>query len=110
MALEYCDLFNMGYKGPKYTWSNCQRSKLSLKRGFDRGVANQGWYELYPVAEVLVEASTTSDHALLMVSMMGSHKGEPTRRRFQYEAKWSLEQGYNEVVSCEWEQPMGEGD
>ena len=45
-----------------------------------------------------------------MVSLMGSHKGEQTRRRFQYEAKWSLEQGYNEVVSCEWEQPTGEGD
>jgi hypothetical protein len=67
-----------GIKGQSIHGVIAKRSKLSLKRGFDRGVANQGWYELYPVAEVLVEASTTSDHALLMVSMIGSHKGEPT--------------------------------
>jgi hypothetical protein len=76
MALEYCDLFNMGYKGPKYTWSNYQENQTFIKERFDRGAANQGWYELYPVAEVLVEASTTSDHALLMVSLMGFHKGK----------------------------------
>jgi hypothetical protein len=62
-ALEYCELFDMGYRGPKYTWSNCQESQFFIKEMLDRGVANNGWYELFPEAEVLVETTSTSDHA-----------------------------------------------
>ena len=42
IALEYCDLFDIGYRGPKYTWSNYQENQTFIKERLDRGVANQG--------------------------------------------------------------------
>ena len=46
-ALEHCELFDMGYKGPKFTWNNCQESQTFVKERLDRGVVNRDWYELY---------------------------------------------------------------
>jgi ribonuclease HI len=107
MALEQCELFDMGYRGPKFTWSNCQESQTFIKERLDRGVANHDWYELYPDAEVIVEVSTTSDHAVLLVHLTGVQNGAK-KYGFRYEAKWTLEQGYNEVVSRAWENSRSE--
>jgi hypothetical protein len=65
IALEFCDFSNLGYIGPKFTWSNCQDDHEFIKERLDRGVANTSWRELFSEAEISVEAVTTSDHAVL---------------------------------------------
>lgn len=84
-----CELSDLGYKGPKFTWSNCQDSQTFIKERLDRGVANSGWCDLYPVAELIVEA-TTSDHAVLIMYLGGLPHGTKKQRWFRYEARWMM--------------------
>ena len=40
LALETCDFSDLGYIGPKFTWSNCRDNNEFIKERLDRGVAN----------------------------------------------------------------------
>jgi hypothetical protein len=54
-VLTDCELADLGYRGPKYTWSNCQEGQALIKERLDRGVANLAWCDLFPDAEVWVD-------------------------------------------------------
>lgn len=54
--LTDCDLADLGFRGPKYTWSNCQEGQALIKERIDRGVANLAWCDLFPDAEVWVDS------------------------------------------------------
>jgi hypothetical protein len=62
-----------------YTWSNCQEGQNLIKERLDRGVANSTWYELFPAAEVWVDFSWNSDHALLILKLMGQQQCKARR-------------------------------
>jgi hypothetical protein len=100
----------LGYRGPKFTWSNCREGSAFIKEWLDRIVVNLGWCELFPDVEVIVEASTTSDHAVVEVYLNGKQAGNSTTRLFKYEACWTLDQGYNDAFLCAWQQPAAIGD
>jgi hypothetical protein len=42
-ALEDCDLTDLGYRGPKFTWCNFREEENFIKERLDRGVANSVW-------------------------------------------------------------------
>ena len=42
-TLEECGMADLGYYGPKYTWSNCQEGLDLIKERLDRGVAKHEW-------------------------------------------------------------------
>jgi exonuclease III len=97
-TLESCKLTNLGYRGPKFTWSNCQEGSNFIKERLDREVANAKWMDLFPNSEILVEAILCSDHAPLILCLSGLGGGERRRRRFRYEESWLKEEGYAENV------------
>jgi hypothetical protein len=39
-TLEACELTDLGFFGPKYTWSNCQERNALIRERLDKGVAN----------------------------------------------------------------------
>jgi hypothetical protein len=73
LALEECELSDLGFRGPKYTWSNCRESWEYIKECIDRGVANVEWCELFPSAEIQVMGQSNSDHAMLILSLISQN-------------------------------------
>lgn len=53
-TLEDCNLYNLGYSGDPYTWSNKHECSSFTKDKLDRAVANQSWRMVFN--EVKVEA------------------------------------------------------
>ena len=100
--LEQCELLDLGYKGPKFTWTNCREGNEFIKERIDRGTANIGWCDMYLDVEVVVETSSTSDHVVLEVWLNGRLKRTAKSRGFQFEAQWALEQGFNEEITRAW--------
>ncbi|XP_059451054.1 uncharacterized protein LOC132181841 [Corylus avellana] len=96
-ALEECDLTDLGFLGPKYTWNNGREEEDFIKERLDRGVANHEWRDLFPNAELRVEFALGSDHLPVFLCL----KGEIGRRNkvpiFRYEASWALEEEYGAV-------------
>ncbi|XP_059446600.1 uncharacterized protein LOC132178163 [Corylus avellana] len=73
-TLESCELFDLGIRGPKYTWSIGQSGNTLIKERLDRGFANHDWCNLFPEAEICVEASTNSNHTLLTLCLSGQQR------------------------------------
>jgi ribonuclease HI len=101
-TLEECGLDDMGYHGPKFTWSNCQEGMDLIKERLDRGVANREWRDLFPEAAIMVEAATTSDHAPLFLNLKKFIWRGKRKRQFRFEACWGREKGCQEVISAAW--------
>jgi hypothetical protein len=66
-ALEDCQLMDLGYCGPKFTWCNGRRGADLNRERLHRAVANQGWSSLFNVVEVSVLVHSRSDHSPLLL-------------------------------------------
>jgi exonuclease III len=98
ITMEFCEFTDLGYSGPKFTWSNCREEQDFIKERLDRGVANSSWRELFPEAEIVVEAVTTSDHAVLLASLEGKIHKPRRSNSFRYEVSWAAEKEFRECM------------
>ncbi|XP_059436777.1 uncharacterized protein LOC132169841 [Corylus avellana] len=97
-----CELVDMGFRGPKYTWNNGREGAAFIQERLDRAVANDRWSSLFPQAEILVEGSSCSDHLPLFVVFHEQWRRRRTERRFIHEASWVLDGTYAEVINSAW--------
>jgi hypothetical protein len=56
-ALSDCELEDLGFTGDKFTWQGGR-----LRERLDRAVANQRWIIMFPMAGVINENFSKSDH------------------------------------------------
>ena len=61
-ALDWCDLTDMGFVGPKLTWDNCRSGDDNIQVCLDRFVANSSWRLKFRRAKVVVLNFWGSDH------------------------------------------------
>jgi hypothetical protein len=103
---EECAIADLGFRGPKFTWANDREGIAFIKERLDRGLVNQSWRDLYPGAEIRVEAAVFSNHSLLNLCLVNRTGGGHKRDYFRYEANWALEVDSLSVVSKAWNQPI----
>lgn len=84
-------LLNLGFTGPKYTWSNCRKKNLILER-LDRCMANSSWLDKFSNAIVTHLPRVHSDHCLLTVNLSPTVK--PTPKPFKIESMWLNHSSY----------------
>ncbi|XP_042954664.1 uncharacterized protein LOC122291085 [Carya illinoinensis] len=102
-ALVKNELFDLGWVGDKYTWSNRHEENSFIKERLDRVVVNVGWSDLFKNAEVEVMQARSSDHKPIMLTVIEEARCKRKRRwLFKYEAKWSLEEEGGAVVQEAW--------
>lgn len=78
-VLEDCELGDLGYKGSKYTWSNCREAGQFIKERLNRATANQAWCSMFSEVDVSVLAARSSNHKPLLVTFSSSRA---TRRYY----------------------------
>jgi hypothetical protein len=69
-ALEDYELCDLGYIGPRFTWSNCRTDASYTQERLDRAVANREWCTLFSVASVTNLAACSSNHNPILVSFL----------------------------------------
>jgi hypothetical protein len=52
-AVEYCDLWDLGYSGLPYTWDNRREGSANIKVRLDRALANVARLDLYDTVVVM---------------------------------------------------------
>jgi hypothetical protein len=60
-SLEQCQLSNMGFSGPLFTWSNKRRDSTFTKERLDRAMATISFASFFPQPTVDVLAARSSN-------------------------------------------------
>jgi hypothetical protein len=61
-VLEDCQLCDLGFKGPKFTWNDRLGGATFTKERLDRAMANTEWRVSFPAMDVTVLAKWSFDH------------------------------------------------
>lgn len=99
MALEDCDLSDLGFSGPRYTWCNSKSDGNFTQERLHRAVANREWCSRFHHVEVQVLATRSSDHnPILILYNDVPPKPGSSRRGFKFEAKWQLDPECHDII------------
>ena len=74
-TLTSCNLHDLGFVGPKFTWNNMREGEFFIKERLDRIFANENWQTIFPFYEVQL---------------------------FRYEARWGKNKNSKAVVRQIW--------
>ncbi|GAA0175533.1 hypothetical protein LIER_28687 [Lithospermum erythrorhizon] len=66
-VVQDCGIFDIGYKGFPFTWSNNFITPFSTRAMLDRALANKEWSRKFPEAEVLYLSTDHLDHLPLLL-------------------------------------------
>ncbi|XP_042958110.1 uncharacterized protein LOC122293656 [Carya illinoinensis] len=106
-VVEECSLFDLGWRGAKYTWCNRHESETFTKERLDRGMANKKWIEMFPDARVNTLVALCSDHRpILLEGTSGRGQGSHFHYQFKYEMNWAKEDGCKETVAEAWQREV----
>ena len=102
---------DLGFKGSKYTWINCQSDGNFIKERLDRAVANAAWCDMHRSIEVRILATCMSDHKGIVLQLFGMAQARVSfKKSFKVEACWMHDEEYDEVVKGAWKGEDGMGE
>ncbi|XP_030970777.1 uncharacterized protein LOC115991179 [Quercus lobata] len=100
-CMNDCSIMDLGFTGPKYTWTNKRELGNLIQCRLDRCWINPGWKELYPEANVTHLARINSDHCPLLLNLypfLGSNVDRP----FRFQPIWLSHSDFPVVVRDAW--------
>nr|XP_009767379.1 PREDICTED: uncharacterized protein LOC104218552 [Nicotiana sylvestris]XP_016449441.1 PREDICTED: uncharacterized protein LOC107774429 [Nicotiana tabacum] len=92
-----CGLVDLGYYGPKYTWSNGRGQCSIMWKRLDRGLANDQWLETFPAVTVSHLASAGSNHNPMLLEL--HIKQDNGKKYFKFLNCWVDNPGFLPLVS-----------
>ncbi|XP_074352795.1 uncharacterized protein LOC141691947 [Apium graveolens] len=95
-----CGLMDLGFEGEEFTWEKFRGTEDWVQERLDRGLANQGWKELFPDVVVKVGEVSTSDHIPIFLSL--NRKVYMKKQKwFKFENMWIREKEcYGLINEC----------
>lgn len=91
-------MVDIGFYGPKYTWTNKRVSER-----LDRAICNMGWRRLFAEAHVKHLSRTKSDHNPIKLCLKSGFASSPANRPFRFEAMWLKHEGFKEFITQNWQ-------
>ena len=83
-AIDDCEIRDMGFLGDKFTWHRGR-----IRERLDRGLVNEAWANLFPMAALENLQYNHSDHRPLLVNT--EHYTVPVHgdaRPLRFESRW----------------------
>ncbi|KAG5604805.1 hypothetical protein H5410_026297 [Solanum commersonii] len=73
-VIEACGLMDLGFNGPKFTWSNQRGINFRIWKRLDRAMVNDSWLQNMPHTCITYLPSVGSDHCPLLMEMVRGHE------------------------------------
>ena len=95
---------DLGFCGPKFTWTNKKVGWANIRERLDRGICNVDWQSLFPKAGVKHLTAPNSDHLPILLDTDMEVCSGP--RPFRFKAMWVRDDSSKEVVQKAWDIPV----
>ena len=100
-CLDKCSMVDMGFSGPRYTWTNKRDiSNLIIER-IDRFFMNPDWCVMYPNARVTHLPRCHSDHCPVLMEALPVSTIK-LNRPFRFQEFWLSDISFPTIVSKAW--------
>jgi hypothetical protein len=109
-TLMECDLSDLGASGPFFTWHNGWEGSDFTQERLDRVVTFLEWCEMFQEAKVVVEASLTSDHAPLIITLSNNQMLKRRNQNLKYKAHWGKNKECKEIIQQVWRRRFPQED
>ncbi|KAM0844489.1 hypothetical protein ACQ4PT_057047 [Festuca glaucescens] len=100
--LNFCNLQDISYVGPPWTYDNKRKGDQNVKARIDRAVASQCWSALYPQTKLTHICSTRSDHLPLLLDCENLAPQNRPPSTVRYEHMWEREPTLPTVIEEAW--------
>lgn len=97
-------MMDLGFSGPRYTWSNVRQHGQSIRERIDIMFCTPEWQSLFcETQKSCIYLSTHSDHCPVLLNTNGQvsfHIGQV--RPFRFETVWFSDPSFFDVVRNSW--------
>lgn len=98
--LKDCNLIDLGFTGPLYTWTNNREHGKTVRTRIDRCHANTQWLNLVPGSFVSHLPRTHSDHCPILLNTFQTPK--PSNNFFRLESFWINHPTFPDLIKSRW--------
>ena len=100
-CLDHYSMIDMGFVGPRFTWTNRRNICDLIQERIDRFFANPSWYALHPNARVTYLTRCVSDHYPVLLKTNPSNSVF-LPRPFKFQSFWLSDVSFPGIVIEAW--------
>ncbi|OMO88470.1 reverse transcriptase [Corchorus capsularis] len=108
-ALSSCDMIDIGFVGPRFTWSNKNPISTLILERIDRAWINSAWLDSFPESTLFHLPRICSDHCPILFSTNASNPVFE-EKPFRFQPMWFSDSSFFDVVKSVWDSNVGNFD
>ncbi|XP_075669878.1 uncharacterized protein LOC142639611 [Castanea sativa] len=100
-CLDACSMIDIGFLGPRFTWTNRREIQALIQEMIDRFFVNSQWCLMYLEARVVHLTRCHSDHCPILMELQ-PRLHENKRKLFKFQSCWLSDCNFPTIVSQAW--------
>ena len=100
--IENNGLIDLGFSGPKFTWTRGLNRETRKEARLDRALCNMDWRVRFQEGAVRHLLKACSDHSPLLIAPDGFTQTIPCNKPFRFHAAWMYHNRFEDFVRDKW--------